>query len=87
MSLKDRDKNQVNVTNGLKTIRCVKTERREETEEMIVAGEDIGGKGKRWGEGSMDSMMRFKLYFKRRTRPWRISSREHRVAARRSFER
>lgn len=27
-----------NVTNGLKTIRCVKTERREETEEMIVAG-------------------------------------------------
>lgn len=38
VSLKDRDKNQVNVTNGLKTIRCVKTERREETEEMIVAG-------------------------------------------------
>lgn len=84
MSLKDRDKNQVNVTNGLETIKCVKTEgrerEREETEEMIVAGH-VGGKRKRWREGSMDSMMRFKLYFKRRTRPWRISSREHRVAS------
>lgn len=53
MSLKDRDKNQVNVTNGLKTIRCVETERREETEGMIVAGayrrgREKGGEKDRW---------------------------------------
>lgn len=40
MSLKNRDNNQVNATNRLKTIRWVKTEgsEREEPEEIVVAG-------------------------------------------------
>lgn len=52
MSPKARDKNQINVTNGLKTIKCVKREgrEREKTEEMIVAGH-VGRKRKRWREG------------------------------------
>lgn len=44
MGLKNRDNNQVNATNRLKAIRCVKTEgsEREEPEEIDVAGH-VGG--------------------------------------------
>lgn len=88
MSLKNRDNNKVNATNSLKTMKRVKTEagsrvtEREENWRNSCSG-GMYAVGKRWKRGSMDSMMRFKLYFKRRARPRRISSREHRVASRR----